>query len=850
MNVTILLEELIQHQVKLKVSEGKLLVQLPEGGIDAVLLEKLKQHKEAIRLLILDAQKPRVKRPVITKRSGERSREVLSHMQQRLWVLDQIEGSAHYNISNALVLEGNLDTTVFQRAFNTILERHEVLRTVYEQAENGQVYQVIQDVQPLAIVYDNLSGLSADVQQEKIRKIQQEDAKQPFDLRKDVLIRVRLVQQDAHAHVVLVTMHHIATDGWSIGLLIKEFCALYTAYSKGAANPLPDLPVQYADYAVWQQEWLKEEQLTALKSFWSEQLKELPPVHSLPLDFARPAVQTFRGDTFYTRIDTNLLQQLQRLCEQEGTTLFAGLYTVFTLLLARYSNENDIVIGTPVANREQPEVAALVGLFMNMIVLRTRVASNVSFIDLLRQNRQLLIDSYAHQQLPFDMLVGTLQQERNAGYSALFQVMMVLQNNEKAAVELPGVALRQMGQVKPFAMYDLSLIAEENRNGLSLGWEYNTDLFKVATIKGMAAHFELLLASLLAAPEGDAMQANMMSAEELQLLSTFNDTEQAYPAGKTILDLFKEQVATHPEKILVSYEDRSYTIAVLDEESDRLAAWLNVKKGDLVGIQLDRSEYMLLAILAVLKAGAGYVPIGMDYPEERVNYIKQDAQLVRLIDAKLLADFKEDVASVGTFDAPDPGTNAYAIYTSGSTGQPKGVINDHAGLYNRLLWMRDDLGIGPDAVIMQKTPYTFDVSVWELLMPLIAGCRLVFAAPEGHKDPRYIQELIAREQVSIIHFVPSMLGIFLEELDSDKCRSLRHVVCSGEALPSVMVEAFKAQLPWVRIHNLYGPTEAAIDVTSIDLTDVQGVSIGKPVANTKIHIVDKQLNLQPIGVAG
>lgn len=835
MNVAPLLEELIQHKVKLTVAEDKLRVQLPEGGLEPSLLAQLKLHKDAIKELILATRKPRVKRPAITRLTHPGNKAVLSHMQRRLWILDKIEGSTHYNISNALVLEGDLDTAQFQKAFDTILQRHEILRTVYTTDEQEQVFQVIQPVRSLDIKYDYLTGLSKEAQDHAIRELQLEETKQPFDLSKDVLIRVRLVQLNTHAHVVLVTIHHIATDGWSIGLLIKEFCALYSGQS------LPALPVQYADYAVWQQQYLQGEALGELKQFWSAHLAGMPPVHALPLDVARPRVQTFNGHTFYTRID---IAPLQRLCEQQGTTLFAGLYAAFTVLLARYSNEKDIVIGTPVANREQEEVAGLAGLFMNMLVLRSQLQTGTSFIQLLQQSKQTLIDSFAHQQLPFDMLVGLLQQERNASHSALFQVMLVLQNNEKGTVELPNVALRPMTQSKPFAMYDLSLIAEEDRHGLSLGWEYNTDLFSLATVQRMAAHFEALLQALLAQPESDVLQLNILSAGEVQQLAAFNSTDKLYPAGLTVMDIYQ------PQQLTVTYEGRTYK--ELDASANKLAAYLHhqfgLQKGDLAGIQLDRSERMLTAILAVLKTGAAYVPIGMDYPQARVDYIIADAQLRVVIDEKVIGECVDYPLPV--LEGPDPATVAYGIYTSGSTGQPKGVINDHAGLYNRLLWMRDDLDIRKEDVILQKTPYTFDVSVWELLMPLVTGSRLVFARPEGHKDPQYLQELIYTEQVTIIHFVPSMLGIFLEELDSRKCESLRHVVCSGEALPATTVAECKEKLPGVRIHNLYGPTEAAIDVTAIDLTDTAAVTIGKPVANTKIYIVDAHLRQQPVGVAG
>lgn len=860
MNAEILLKELVRNNVKLTVKEDKLLCQLPEGGIDNGLLDLLKQHKEEIKGIIQATKKARLLRPSIQRRKNNLLRGPLSYMQQRLWVLDQLEGSAHYNISNALLLEGELDVEIFQQVFNTIVARHEIIRTIYEVDESGEPCQVIQPAQPLPIVKVDLTDFSEEEQNKKVRQLQAEDSKLPFDLRSDNLLRVTLIQLKSNAFVLLVTMHHIATDGWSFGILIKEFSTLYRAYSKAENNPLAELNIQYADYAQWQQEELKGETLSALSNYWSARLRDLPPVHNLPLDYARPRKQTFAGNTIHSKIDAEPLKELKRICEKEGTTLFAGLYGAFTVLLARYSNEKDIVIGTPIANREQPEIENLIGFFVNMLVLRNQITGDISFVELVRQSRQILLDAYAHQQMPFDMLVSTLQPERNAAYGPLFQVMMVLQNNERAEVKLPGLTLKQMEKSKPFAMYDLSLTINENDSGLLLSWEFNTDLFKTSSIKRMAGHFERLLTSLTAAPDAAVNRAGILSGEEMEVLNGFNHTEELYPANKTIVDLFAEQVALTPEQVAVRFEDHSYTYSQLDQLSNQLANYLvatyAINANELVGIRLERSERMSLAIMAVLKAGAGYVPIGTDYPGERVSYIINDANIKVLINEEELLKFfsiQDNYSREPLPAKPAPGDLAYCIYTSGSTGMPKGVLNQHDGLYNRLLWMKEDLNASGSDVFLQKTPYTFDVSVWELLLPLICGAQLVFAIPEGHKDPFYLQQLIDERKITVAHFVPSMLNIFLSNLAPATGNSLTHIVCSGEALPAKVVSECKQKLS-SRIHNYYGPTEAAIDVTAIDLTnvdtDVHGVSIGRPVANTSIYIVNEAMELQPVGVPG
>jgi amino acid adenylation domain-containing protein len=858
MKVETLLQELVQKNVKLSVKEDKLLCQLPEGGIDSSLLNLLKQHKEEIKGVIQATKKSRLERPVITKRKNDAGPRPLSYMQQRLWILDQIEGSAHYNISNALLLEGELDVDIFQKAFNTILERHEIIRTAYQVDDNGEPCQVIQPVQPLPIVKIDLTDFSEEEQNRRIKLLQAEDSKMSFDLRRDILLRVTLIQTRSNAFVLLVTMHHIATDGWSFGILIKEFSTLYRAYSKAEKNPLPDLHIQYADYAHWQQEWLKGENLETLKNYWCGQLADLPAVHSLPLDHARPKAQTFAGHTIHSKIDAATLGELKKICEKEGATLFAGLHAAFTVLLSRYSNEKDIVVGTPIANREQPEIENLIGFFVNMLVLRNRLLPGMNFIELLRQGRQLLLDAYAHQQMPFDMLVSELQPERNPAYSSLFQVMLVLQNNERAEAKLPGLSLKQMEASRPFAMYDLSLTINENDDGLLLGWEYNTDIFKTSTIKRMAGHFERLMTSLTAMPGVDVNKVSMLLGEEMETLAGFNQTAKDYPQGKTIIDLFEEQVHITPENIAVKFEERSYTYAQLDQLSNQLAAYLSenyrIAANELVAIQLERSERMLLAIIAILKSGAAYVPIATDAPVERLEYIVKDVKA--LINEDELSKFfsAQDKYSKDRLSVkPLPDHLAYCIYTSGSTGMPKGVLNGHAGLFNRLVWMKEYLKAAGNEVFLQKTPYTFDVSVWELLLPLICGAQLVFAAPDGHKDPFYLQHLLEKEKISIVHFVPSMLNIFLSNLEPAACNSLKHIVCSGEALPAKVVSECKQKLN-SRIHNLYGPTEAAIDVTAIDLTnvdtDILGVSIGYPIANTSIYIVNDAMELQALGIPG
>lgn len=877
MKVEILLEELAQNNVKLSVKEDKLLCQLPDGGIDSSLLDLLKQHKEAIKEVIQTSKKSRLARPSITKRRSDSSARPLSYMQQRLWILDQIEGSAHYNISNALLLEGELDVDIFQKAFNTIVERHEIIRTVYEVGENGEPCQVIQPVQPLPVLKMDLTDFGEEEQNKRIKLLQTEDSKMTFDLKRDIMLRVTLIQVKDNSFVLLVTMHHIATDGWSFGILIKEFCTLYRAYSKAEKNPLPDLNVQYADYAHWQQEWLQGETLAQLKGYWLDRLQGLPSVHSLPLDHERPAVRTFRGHTIYSHIDKGTLIALQDLCNKEGATLFAGLYTAFCVLLSRYSNEKDIGVGTPVANRQQQEIENLIGFFVNMLVLRSQLPENISYVELLRHTRSMLFDAYAHQQMPYDMLVSALQPERNAGYSPLFQIMFVLQNNERSAVELPGVSLKQMEQSKPFSMYDLSLLINENERGLSLSWEYNTDIFSLATIQRVSGHFERLLASLLQSPDTDVYKAALMADEETdQVLAGFNQTAMPYPQFKSVIDLFEAQVLNTPDATAVVFENNVYTYHELNEATNRLARYLGeIKKSagaNRIGVMLNRSAESVVAMVAIMRAGACYVPIDYKLPSATIDHILRDTEIQLVLTRKGIFDTNSradidlvfiDELDLSNYDAANlyvplhKEGESYVIYTSGSTGTPKGVVQTHLMLSNLVQWNAARSGIEPGLKLLQYSSFYFDVSLQDCWFTLCNGGELHVTSDDIRTDLTSLLKYIITKKVAVLVFPFSAMRVFFlsNGLPDFEGHSIRHIVASGEQLiVNAPLKEFLEHNPEVKLHNHYGPSETHV-VTSFTIQAAAGpvinyLPIGKPVDNTAIYILDKYLQPVPVGVKG
>ena len=562
------------------------------------------------------------------------------------------------------------------------------------------------------------------------------------------------------------------------------------------------------------------------------------------------------------KIEGALLSKVQAVCSELGITQSTFLQTAWGFLLSQYNYTNDVVFGAVVSGRPAAlnDIERMVGLFINTIPVRIRYGQDHTPFTLLKEVQEAGINSNAHHYLN----LAKVQSQSELG-AALLNHIMVFENFpvKEAISDNTGNAQSNMRiqQVEVFEQtnYDLNIIVLPSQNALQVDMRFNAGKYESAGMKALATHFYNIIEQFANAGDQPLQQISYLSSKERDLIfNEFNATEISYEPNKTVLDLFRERVAEMPDQIAVRSGDEQLSYRELDMVTGQLAHYLHTEYGvginDLAGIRLERSVSMLVAILGILKVGGAYVPIDTAYPEQRVQYIKADSNYKVCIDEEFLQVFRSAAGPVMEAVKLPGSAAAYAIYTSGSTGNPKGVLNEHAGLYNRLLWMRDDLGITAHDIILQKTPYTFDVSVWELLMAAIAGSTLVFAKPEGHKDPMYLQELIAKEKITILHFVPSMLGIFLENLEAEKCRSLQHIVCSGEALSPVLVEECKAKLPWVRLHNLYGPTEAAIDVTSIELTDVDtktfGVSIGRPVANTRIYIVDRNLNPQPIGVPG
>ncbi|MBG5099721.1 non-ribosomal peptide synthase/polyketide synthase [Pseudomonas aeruginosa] len=805
--------------------------------------------------------------------SAERDR--LSYAQQRMWFLWHLEPqSGAYNLPSAVRLNGPLDRQALERAFASLVQRHETLRTVFPRGADDSLAQAPLQ-RPLEVAFEDCSGLPEAEQEARLREEAQRESLQPFDLCEGPLLRVRLIRLGEERHVLLLTLHHIVSDGWSMNVLIEEFSRFYSAYATGAEPGLPALPIQYADYALWQRSWLEAGEQERQLEYWRGKLGERHPVLELPTDHPRPAVPSYRGSRYEFSIEPALAEALRGTARRQGLTLFMLLLGGFNILLQRYSGQTDLRVGVPIANRNRAEVEGLIGLFVNTQVLRSVFDGRTSVATLLAGLKDTVLGAQAHQDLPFERLVEAFKVERSLSHSPLFQVMynhQPLVADIEALDSVAGLSFGQLDWKSRTTQFDLSLDTYEKGGRLYAALTYATDLFEARTVERMARHWQNLLRGMLENPQASVDSLPMLDAEErYQLLEGWNATAAEYPLQRGVHRLFEEQVERTPMAPALAFGEERLDYAELNRRANRLAHALierGVGADRLVGVAMERSIEMVVALMAILKAGGAYVPVDPEYPEERQAYMLEDSGVQLLLSQSHLKlplaqgvqriDLDQADAWLENHAENNPGIElngenlAYVIYTSGSTGKPKGAGNRHSALSNRLCWMQQAYGLGVGDTVLQKTPFSFDVSVWEFFWPLMSGARLVVAAPGDHRDPAKLVALINREGVDTLHFVPSMLQAFLQDEDVVSCTSLKRIVCSGEALPADAQQQVFAKLPQAGLYNLYGPTEAAIDVTHWTCVEEgkDAVPIGRPLANQAGYILDGNLEPVPVGVLG
>ncbi|MFE6982896.1 non-ribosomal peptide synthetase/MFS transporter [Streptomyces griseus] len=829
---------------------------------------------DAKRALLAQRLRGRARLVQAVPRRPEGTVPPLSFAQERLWFMEQFApGTAAYNIPVARRLRGPLDRPALQRALDAVIARHETLRSRYPATDDGRPVLEIAAPAPFG-----LRTADADDEEHAARLVDELGAL-PFDLVTGPLINGLLVRIADDDHVLLLVVHHSVSDGWSSEVLVSEVLRGYTAYATGGPDPLTELPVQYGDFALWQRDRLTGGRLAEEVAYWAGELSGVRPLE-LPTARPRPERQTFDGAGFGFDIDRDLLDRLTALGKRHGATVHMVLLAAFQLVLSRFSGQRDFAVGSPVAGRPEPELEGLVGMFVNVLALRARLDGDPTFAELLGRTRETCLEAYAHQELPFAQLVSELNVERDVTRSPVFQAVLAIQNyaaaapQEELALEVDPFGLRAAG-----TRFDLELFLMEWPGGLRGAFNYNTDLFDESGIARIADSLDRLLHAVADRPGLPVSAHDVLDpVERTRMLDTWNDTAVALPDDATLTGLVAEQIARTPDAVAVGFGGETLTYAELDRAAERIARRLareGVGPGSLVAVSAERSPDLLPGLLGVLRTGAAYTPLDPEYPAERLAFMLADSGAEVLLTQRrvpvpegcaarvlLLDDPAEwDGGDDGPGDGPGgdgvrpvgPAADdlAYMIYTSGSTGRPKGVPNTHRAIANRLLWMARTYGLTPADAVLQKTPTGFDVSVWELFLPLITGARVVVAQPGGHKDAAHLRDTIAEHGVTVAHFVPAMLDVFLAEDDVERCTTLRRVVCSGEELAPHTARAFTARLPHCALANLYGPTEAAVDVTSWECAgDLAVVPIGAPVDNTRLYVLDADLCPVPVGTPG
>ncbi|HEX8906138.1 MAG TPA: condensation domain-containing protein, partial [Longimicrobiaceae bacterium] len=725
-------------------------------------IAELAQAVEALR----HAAIPQLPPVVRVERAGP---PPLSFAQERLWFLDQLEPeNPFYNVSTAMRLEGALDVRAMERALGEVVRRHEALRTTFREIKQVAV-QVIAPFRGFRLPVEDLSRAG----EAEARRRTNEELARPFDLEAGPLFRARLLRLGAEEHMLLLTMHHIVTDWWSTGILLRELSAVYAAFREGRESPLPELAVQYADYAVWQREQLQGEMLDRQMAYWKERLDGAPARLELPTDHARPDTQSHRGSRVPAMIGGELPQRLRDLGQREGATTYMVLLAAWQVLLGRYAASDDVVVGTSIAGRTRREIEELIGFFVNTLVLRTDLSGDPTFREVLARVREVTLGAYDHQDVPFEKLVAELQPERSLSHSPLFQVMFTWGNADTVDGGIPGLRTRMVGAEKDTASFEMTLGLEDDASGFRGYLEYSTDLYERATAERMLRHLERVLEQVAADPDVRLSRLDLLDpAERVLVVGEWNRTGDE--AGDACIHaLFEAQAARTPDAVAVEFEGDAVTFRQLDERANRLArhlARLGVGPEVRVGLCLERSVEMVVAMLAVVKAGGAYVPLDPGYPADRLAFMAGDAGIAVLLTQDRLRDaVPETGARVIAVDAiagvlaaesgerPEvavgPRNLAYVIYTSGSTGTPKGVAMEHGALVNHMRWFVRDYGVGPDDRVLQKTLISFDASVWEFHAPLVSGARLLMAQPGGEREPAYLARTVRERGITILQLV-------------------------------------------------------------------------------------------------
>ncbi|OLT58218.1 non-ribosomal peptide synthetase [Moorena bouillonii] len=875
------LDDLANQDIKLWLEGQRLRCNAPEGVLTSELRTKLSDRKQEIITFLQQANlKREFKEDLINPIERNGNPPPLSFAQQRLWFIEKMALSRNaYNMPLTLELVGKLDYVALEKSLNQIIARHETLRTTFSEI-NDTPLQIIQSPFELELPIQDLSELTPSEQTTKLQQLLQQENELSFNLEVDPPIRAQLFKLGKAEHILQIILHHIASDGWSLTVLPKELSVIYTAIVQDQPSPIPELPIQYADFAVWQRNYLQGETLESQLSYWRQKLQDLPQIQ-LPTDHPRPPVQTFNGAGIPINIPAELTSKVKQLSQKQGTTLFMTLLAAFKVLMSRYSGQESIAVGSPIANRNRREIEGLIGFFVNSLVMYTDLGGDPSFTEVLNRVKQTALEAYGNQDIPFEKLVEELQPERSLSQSPLFQVMFAVQQEEvlKPSFSLPNleVGWYEGGGAEMTVRFDLELhlwpVGEEIKGFCA----YNRDLFSAETISRMVSHYENLLSAAVETTEQPVSKLPLMKeAERDQILVEWNNTKTDYPNNKCIRQLFEEQVEKTPDAAAVVFEQQKLTYSELNSKANQLAHYLQklgVVPDTLVGICVERSVEMVVGILAILKAGGAYVPLDPNYPSERLAYMISDSQVsILLTQQSLVTLLSEHEAQIVCLDSNDnlwsdcsqgnlssevkPSNLGYVIYTSGSTGKPKGVAMSQGSLVNLILWQQQETIVGQGAKTLQFAPISFDVSFQEIFSTCCSGGILVLVSSELRRDPLGLMEFLTHNQVERL-FLP-FVALQQLALVASQCQNLpplREVITAGEQLQVTadLMEMMK-RLPECRLQNQYGPSESHV----VSAYTLEGDAdnwpklppIGRPIANTQLYVLSGEQQPLPVGVPG
>jgi amino acid adenylation domain-containing protein len=851
--------------------DDKLRIRTSKNALTAELKQEIQNNKVDILAFLKAAKTQAVSTSEIPALSAD-SPKLLSFAQQRLWLLAQLQGSsATYNMPIALQLNGKLNIDALRSSLAYLLNRHESLRMYFPTvAGEPQIALLnLDEIKVLTVQDCREEAGEKFLQSSKIQDLIDAHAQEPLDLNTGPLFKTKLLQLDQKKSVLVINMHHIISDGWSMGVFLRELWQVYTAYSQDKTPNLAPLPIQYSDYAAWQRQWLQGEILEKQINYWKNQLGDASPLLELPTDYPRPAQQSYRGDRYIYSFTPELTTAVNAFSQQQGVSLYMTLLATLSILLSRYSRQNDLCIGSPIANRTHSQTEGLIGFFVNTLVMRQQINPEQSFIEFLQQTRQTCLNAYAHQDIPFDVLVEKLRPERSMSYNPLFQVMFTLENNASPDLDLSGLDTELLGVKGAIAKFDLTLMVTESDNQFNCTWEYATDLFERVTIQRMAEHFEVLLKGIIDHPHQSINTLPVITATELLQLQRWNQTQTDYPQDKTFVDLFAEQVAKNPHNIALVFESENLTYQQLNEKAEQLADYLienyQIQPDTLIGISVERSLEMIIGVLGILKAGGAYVPIDPNYPPERIKFMLEDSRISVLLTQsfvvhKLPLDSLENPVKVVYLDAeldkyPSPIVNcqlstvnynnlAYVIYTSGSTGKPKGVMIEHRGLVNLILAVDEILQIQPQSRVLQFANFSFDASIWEIAPTLSAGACLYLTQKENLLPSQELIDFLTEHKITHLTIPPSVLSLLPQATLPD----LQILITAGEVCSKELVNR------WAKgrsFFNGYGPTESTV-CASLALCQPHDKKtlIGKPLSNLHIYILDAHNQPLPPGIPG